>query len=87
MAEPNPDTWAQSHMRWLALSRWDNEGGASPSRPTAGSAGSAGSASAAGSAGPALRHDRQSWLDAAEMTGPVLLLGTARRHALDHRNP
>jgi hypothetical protein len=39
MAEPNPDTWAQSHMRWLALSRWDNEGGASPFRPTAGSAG------------------------------------------------
>ena len=38
MAEPNPDTWAQSHMRWLALSRWDNEGGASRSRPTKGSA-------------------------------------------------
>lgn len=38
MAEPNPDKWAQSHMRWLALSRWDNEGGASPSRYTAGSA-------------------------------------------------
>ena len=90
MAEPNPDTWAQAHMRWLALSRWDNEGGASSSRPTAGSAGSASAASAAsaaGSAGPALRHDRQPWLDTAEMTGPVLLLGTARRHALDHRNP
>jgi hypothetical protein len=38
MAEPNPDSWAQFHMRWLALSRWDNEGGASPSRPTEGSA-------------------------------------------------
>jgi hypothetical protein len=30
----NPDKWAQFHMRWLALSRWDNEGGASPTRPT-----------------------------------------------------
>jgi hypothetical protein len=38
MAEPNPDRWAQSHMRWLALSRWDNEGGASPSRHAEGSA-------------------------------------------------
>jgi len=38
MADPNPDRWAQSHMRWLALSRWDNEGGASPSRHTEGSA-------------------------------------------------
>jgi hypothetical protein len=38
MAEPNPDSWALSHMRWLALSRWDNEGGASPSRHTEGSA-------------------------------------------------
>ena len=38
MAEPNPDRWAQSHMRWLALSRWDNEGGASPPRHTEGSA-------------------------------------------------
>ena len=38
MAELNPDKWAQSHMRSLALSRWDNEGGASPSRPTEGSA-------------------------------------------------
>jgi len=38
MAEPNPDKWSQSHMRWLALSRWDNEGGASPSRLTTGSA-------------------------------------------------
>jgi len=45
MAEPNPDKWAQSHMRWLALSRWDNEGGASPLRPTA------------GSTDPNLRHD------------------------------
>lgn len=38
MAKPKPDTWAQTHMRWLALSRWDNEGGASPLRPTSGSA-------------------------------------------------
>ena len=38
MAEPNPDHWALTHMRWLALSRWDNEGGASPSRLTSGSA-------------------------------------------------
>ena len=38
MAEPNPDRWVLSHMRWLALSRWDNEGGASPSRHTGGSA-------------------------------------------------
>jgi hypothetical protein len=37
MAEPNPDPWAQSHTRWLALSRWDNEGGASPWRHTEGS--------------------------------------------------
>jgi hypothetical protein len=35
MAEPNLDRWVQSHMRWLALSRWENEGGASPARPTA----------------------------------------------------
>lgn len=40
MPEPNPDTWPQSHMRWLALSKWDSEGGASPSRPTEGAAGS-----------------------------------------------
>jgi len=39
MTEPNPDNRALAHMRWLALSRWDNEGGASPSRPTSGSAG------------------------------------------------
>jgi hypothetical protein len=38
MAELNPDQWPQLHMRLLALSRWDNEGGASPSRRTAGSA-------------------------------------------------
>jgi hypothetical protein len=38
MAEPNPDRWAQYHMRRLALSRWDNEGGASPFRHTEGSA-------------------------------------------------
>ena len=35
MKEPNPDGWALTHMRWLALSRWDNEGGASAFRPTA----------------------------------------------------
>jgi hypothetical protein len=35
MSEPNPDHWASTHMRWLALSRWDNEGGASASRLTA----------------------------------------------------
>jgi len=38
MAEPSPDRLARAHMRWLALSRWDNEGGASQSRPTDGSA-------------------------------------------------
>lgn len=27
MTEPNRNTWAQTHLRWLALSRWDNEGG------------------------------------------------------------
>lgn len=36
MAKPNPDSWALTHMRWLALSRWDNEGGASAFRPTVG---------------------------------------------------
>jgi len=41
MAEPNPDNWAQSHIWWLALSRRGNEGGASPSRPTAGPTGPA----------------------------------------------
>lgn len=35
MSEPNPDHWASTHMRWLALSRWDSEGGANASRPTA----------------------------------------------------
>ena len=34
MARPKLDRWVQSHMRWLALSRWENEGGASPARPT-----------------------------------------------------
>ncbi len=29
-----PETWAPRHMRQLALSRWDGEGGASPSRTT-----------------------------------------------------
>jgi hypothetical protein len=47
MAEPNPDHWVLTHLRWLALSRWDNEGGASPSRPTSGRAGTAGRAGAA----------------------------------------
>ncbi len=42
MAEPNADNRAQTRSRWLALSRWDNEGGASPSRPTSGWATSAG---------------------------------------------
>jgi hypothetical protein len=37
MAEPNPDDWALTHMRWFALSTWDNEGGASPFRTTSGS--------------------------------------------------
>ncbi len=36
MAEPNSDNWALTHMRLMALSRWDNEGGASAFRPTAG---------------------------------------------------
>ena len=35
MALKNPDTWAPTHRRRLALSRWDGEGGASPSRSTA----------------------------------------------------
>ena len=34
MAEPNLDRWVQWHMRWLAISRWENEGGASPAKPT-----------------------------------------------------
>lgn len=34
MAASNPGTWAQTHMRALALSRWDNEGGASQSGRT-----------------------------------------------------
>lgn len=29
-----PETWAPTHMRRLALSRWDGEGGAIPSRAT-----------------------------------------------------
>lgn len=37
MTEPNPDVRAQLHMRWLALSRYDNEGSASPRRRVAGS--------------------------------------------------
>ncbi|PTT90675.1 hypothetical protein DBR42_05355 [Pelomonas sp. HMWF004] len=35
MAMKNPDTWAPTHMRRLALSRWASEGGASPLRATA----------------------------------------------------
>ena len=27
MADPNRKSWTQTHMRWLALSRWDDEGG------------------------------------------------------------
>jgi ribose 5-phosphate isomerase B len=60
MAELNPDTWTQSHMRWIALSRWDNEGGASPSWPTA------------GSAGASLRHDIRSSADLAGRKDPSL---------------
>jgi hypothetical protein len=58
MAEPNPEPWAQAHMRWLALSRWDNEGGASPSRPTAGTA--------------SRRHDIRPSADKAEAKGSEL---------------
>lgn len=76
MAEPNPDTWAQSHMRWLALSRWDNEGGASPLRPTA------------GSAGVSLRHDIWPLVDMAGRNGPVqLLLGLAASVSSTGRAP
>lgn len=39
MEEQNPRTWTLTHLRWLALWRWDNEGGVSASRPTARSAG------------------------------------------------
>jgi len=35
MADTHPDQGAQTQLRWLALSRWANEGGASPSRPVA----------------------------------------------------
>jgi hypothetical protein len=55
MTSPNLELWAQSHMRWLALSRWDTEGGASPLRPTSGCASALlleGSASPAGPAKP-----------------------------------
>lgn len=38
MATTNPDHWQHLHLRWLALSRWESEGGASPHRSTAGSA-------------------------------------------------
>ena len=33
MIEPIADTRADAHLLWIALSRWDNEGGASPLRP------------------------------------------------------
>ena len=36
MAEPNPHQWAQSHPYTMALSRWDNEGGAGAQRPVPG---------------------------------------------------
>jgi len=35
MKEPNPETSRQSNMLWLALSRWDNEGGARRNLPLA----------------------------------------------------
>lgn len=35
MVEATADVSVQTHMRALALARWENEGGASPSRPTA----------------------------------------------------
>lgn len=57
MEEPNPRTWTLTHLRWLALSRWDNEGGASASRPTAGSL---------------LRRDAWLPADMAETSGSVL---------------
>ncbi len=41
MAVPNSELRAQARLRRLALSRWEGEGGAVASRPTAGSAGSA----------------------------------------------
>jgi len=61
MAGPNPDMWAPLHMRWLALERWDDEGGASPNRPTAGS-----SRAAAGG-------ERWQWLELFGPTGPARL--------------
>lgn len=36
MKEPTPETWKHSHMLALALSRWDNEGGARPHFTAAG---------------------------------------------------
>jgi len=62
MAEPNPDTWAITHMRLLALSRWDSEGGASPARPTA------------GSAAASLSHDTRLSADLAGGKDAVLIL-------------
>ena len=62
MTEPNSDTGVQSHMRWLALSRWENEGGAGLSRPTA------------GSVGPALRHQIRPRVSTAQTKGAVLLV-------------
>ena len=39
MKEPKPETSKQSNMLWLALSRWDNEGGARRHLPLAHSSG------------------------------------------------
>ena len=70
MTEPNSDTGVQSHMRWLALSRWENEGGAGLSRPTA------------GSVGPALRHQIRPRVSTAQTKGAEL----QRCHRLDARS-
>jgi hypothetical protein len=45
MAMKNPDSWAPTHMRRLALSRWTGEGGASPWRVDAEPAAPAGTRS------------------------------------------
>lgn len=36
MTAAKPQAWAHSHLYWLALSRWDNEGGANSQRPVVG---------------------------------------------------
>ncbi|MEA2808759.1 MAG: hypothetical protein QOJ17_2900, partial [Rhodospirillaceae bacterium] len=38
MPDKEPDSTASSRQRQMALSRWDNEGGAGPSGPQGGSA-------------------------------------------------